>query len=132
MLPLSKSKTSLTVKRIALFTLYFLFFFLQESTEIVNEIDVIWLKKGTNQINSLFEVEHSTPIYSGLLRFNDFFLVTKEKKLKFNIVSNDERRSLFTKQINRPTFQVSGLGETCNFLEYKDVFGWFERTKSIK
>ena len=100
--------------------------------EIVNEIDVIWLKKGTNQINSLFEVEHSTPIYSGLLRFNDFFLVTKEKKLKFNIVSNDERRSLFTKQINRPTFQVSGLGETCNFLEYKDVFGWFERTKSIK
>lgn len=100
--------------------------------EIVNEIDVIWLKKGTNQINSLFEVEHSTPIYSGLLRFNDFYLTTKEKNLKFSIVSNNGRRALFTKQINRPTFQASGLGEFCNFLEYKDVFGWFERAKLHK
>ncbi len=100
--------------------------------DIVNEIDVIWLKRGANEIKSLFEIEHSTPIYSGLLRFNDFHLIARKNETKFSIVSNDARKSLFTKQINRPTFQISGLSELCNFLEYRDVFGWYKRMQSKK
>ena len=95
--------------------------------KVIKEIDVIWLKRGSSEIRALFEVEHSTPIYSGLLRFNDLHLSEPTIKPRYNIVSNTSRKSLFLKQINRPTFKVSGLIEICNFLEYKDVYRWYTR-----
>ncbi len=94
---------------------------------VVREVDIIWLKRGASDLSSMFEVEHSTPIYSGLLRFNDLHLIEPGLKPQFSIVSNDLRKNLFLRQINRPTFKRSGLSELCNFLEYKDVFGWFNR-----
>jgi hypothetical protein len=101
--------------------------------EIIREIDVMWLKRGSTELTAIFEVEHSTPIYSGLLRFNDLHLMEPNLKPKYNIVSNDLRRALFLRQINRPTFKTSGLSELCNFLEYKDIYGWFNRIlKTIK
>ena len=99
----------------------------EKVSHILSEIDVIWLRRGGNEVKGLFEVEHSTPIYSGLLRFNDIHLITPNLKARFSIVANNERRSLFVKQLNRPTFQASGLGEICTFLEYSDVFNWHRR-----
>lgn len=96
--------------------------------EVIKQVDVLWLKRGSSELSAMFEVEHSTTIYSGLLRFNDLHLIEPNLKPKFSIVSNDLRRALFLRQINRPTFKMSGLSELCNFLEYKDVFGWFNRT----
>lgn len=96
-------------------------------SSIVKQIDVIWLKPGTSDLQAMFEVEHSTPIYSGLLRFNDLHLIESNLQPRFSIVSNTARRSLYFRQTNRPTFKISGLSELCNFLEYKDVFGWFKR-----
>ncbi|MGA7192386.1 MAG: hypothetical protein WBW94_02065 [Anaerolineales bacterium] len=98
--------------------------------DILQEIDVIWLERGANKIRALYEVEHSTPIYSGLLRFNDVHLVAPTLKPRFSIVSNDVRRSLFIRQIKRPTFQASGLSELCTFFEYVNVVGWFNRVNS--
>lgn len=95
---------------------------------IVKQVDVLWLRRGSSDLSAMFEVEHSTSIYSGLLRFNDLHLVEPNLKPKFSIVSNDIRRALFLRQINRPTFKVSGLSDLCSFLEYKDVFGWYRRT----
>lgn len=97
--------------------------------EIVKEVDVAWLQKGSTELRAIFEVEHSTPISSGLLRFNDLHLIEPHLKPKFSIVSNDARRALFLRQVNRPTFKMSGLSDICNFLEYKDVYSWFNRTK---
>jgi len=97
---------------------------------ILQEVDVLWLHKGSSQLRALFEVEHSTPIYSGLLRFNDIHLVVPGLRPRFSIVSNDARRSLFVRQLRRPTFQVSGLSELCTFLEYTNVFGWHKRVQS--
>lgn len=94
---------------------------------ILQEVDVIWFQRGSSDVSALFEVEHSTPIYSGLLRFNDVHLVTPTAISRFTIVSNDTRRSLFVRQVNRPTFRTSGLSELCTFLEYADVFGWHRR-----
>ena len=99
-------------------------------SKILQEIDVIWIERGSNNLKSLFEVEHSTPIYSGLLRFNDILLLYPYLNPRFSIVSNDTRKSLFVKQLNRPTFQRSKLSELCNFLEYVNVYGWFERLRS--
>lgn len=100
-----------------------------EIHDVIKEIDIIWLKRGSSEFSAMFEIEHSTPIYSGLLRFNDLHLIEPNLNLKYSIVSNDLRRSLYLRQINRPTFRMSGLSEICNFLEYKDVFGWFNRIR---
>jgi len=98
-------------------------------SSILQEVDVIWIQKGSSEPRALFEVEHSTPIYSGLLRFNDIHLVAPGLRPRFSIVANDTRRALFVRQLNRPTFRVSGLSELCTFLEYVNVFGWYNRIK---
>ncbi|MFC1475849.1 hypothetical protein ACFLQW_02465 [Candidatus Zixiibacteriota bacterium] len=96
---------------------------------VLKEVDVIWIQRGSSILRAIFEVEHSTPIYSGLLRFNDLHLVEPNLKLKYSIVANYMRRSLFLRQINRPTFKMSGLGDVCSFMEYRDVYSWFNRMK---
>jgi len=93
---------------------------------ILAEIDVIWAAGGRDTVEGLYEVEHSTPVYSGLLRFNDA-LLTDPKISRFSIVSNDTRRDLFSRQLFRPTFKKSGLAELCSFLEYANVFEWHQR-----
>ena len=95
--------------------------------EILSEVDIIWVERGREAVAALFEVEHSTPIYSGLLRFNDI-LLTQPKLTRFSIVSNDSRRALFVRQLRRPTFVRSGLSEVTNFLEYANVADWHART----
>jgi len=95
---------------------------------LLDAVDAMWLRRGSNELVALYEVEHSTPIYSGLLRLNDIRLtLTYEPRLA--IVSNDVRRSVFMKQLRRPTFQRSGLTEKCTFLEYREVFEWYRRAK---
>jgi len=98
----------------------------KEVGSILSEIDVIWIAGGRNKIEGLFEVEHTTSIYSGLLRFNDV-LLTDPKVTRFSIVSNDSRRSIFSRQLFRPTFRRSGLAELTSFLEYANVFDWHAR-----
>jgi hypothetical protein len=97
---------------------------------ILQEVDVIWIRRGSSELRALFEVEHSTPIYSGLLRFNDIHLMAPGLRPGFSIVANDARRSLFVRQLSRPTFQMSGLGKLCTFLEYASVFNWHSRIKA--
>jgi len=98
--------------------------------DILQEVDVIWIQRGSSELRALFEVEHSTPIYSGLLRFNDIHLVAPSLYPRFSVVANDARRSLFVRQLNRPTFQMSGLSKLCTFLEYINVFGWYNRIRA--
>ena len=102
-----------------------------EVRPILQEVDVIWVGRGSCNVSALFEVEHSTPIYSGLLRFNDVHLIAPRLGARFSVVANEERRDLFVRQLRRPTFRVSGLSEMCNFLEYVDVFGWHRRMMEL-
>lgn len=95
--------------------------------EIAEEIDVIWLRRGGDIPVAFYEVEHSTPVYSGLLRFNDVYLTIPRASMRFGIVSNDQRRALFVRQVNRPTFSASRLRELCTFFEYRNVFDWHMR-----
>jgi hypothetical protein len=93
---------------------------------ILSCIDVVWVARGGEAIEGLFEVEHSTTVYSGLLRFNDV-LLTDPKVSRFSIVSNETRRALFSRQLFRPTFRKSGLSELTSFLEYSNVLDWHRR-----
>jgi len=94
---------------------------------ILSEIDILWIERGAGKLRALFEVEHSTPIYSGLLRFNDVHLTVANMQATYNIVSNGARRSLFVNQLRRPTFQASGLDSCCTFMNYYNVYTWHKR-----
>lgn len=93
---------------------------------VVREIDVVWMARGANTPVSLYEVEHSTPIYSGLLRMNDVHLSLAEPP-RFTIVADDTRRSVFARNLRRPTFQASGLDKLCGFMTNAEVFRWHQR-----
>lgn len=91
-------------------------------------LDVIWLARGSGEPRALFEVEHSTSMYSGLLRLNDIhLLLDRRRDVRFTIVAEETRRSEYARQLNRPTFQASSLSETCSFLDYSNVFHWHKR-----
>jgi hypothetical protein len=107
-------------------------FGLDRVRDILAEIDVMWIERGAGRLHSLFEVEHSTPVYSGLLRFNDVLLVSPRLGARFAVVSNDKRRSLFTRQLSRPTFKASRLDEYCTFMEYASVYTWYQRLRQSK
>ncbi len=94
---------------------------------IVEEIDVVWIDRSTGGVVGAYEVEHTTPIYSGLLRFNDLWLESKRSQALFTIVADQDRRSVFVRQLQRPTFKKSGLSEKCSFLDYEDVHRWHDR-----
>ena len=95
---------------------------------ILSEIDVVWITRGANSIEALYEVEHSTPVYSGLLRLNDLLLAAPSIS-RFHIVSNETRRDLFCRQLSRPTFRASGLSGLVSFLEYSSVLEWHDRLR---
>jgi hypothetical protein len=86
---------------------------------IAKSIDVIWFKKRMAQPIYFFEIEHTSAMYSGLLRLND--VKTGYQILQARIVGPKERRSLFESQIQRQTFADSELSEVCQFLSYEEV-----------
>lgn len=94
----------------------------KEIDQIISEIDVIWFDNG--KPISFYEVEHSTPIYSGLLRFNDV-LLTVAGVNNFNIIADNEREGKFGREINRPTFKQSKLIDKVTFLDYENVYTWY-------
>jgi hypothetical protein len=100
--------------------------------EVLREVDVVWLQRGTSQIQALYEVEHTTPIYSALLRYNDVHLDYPALRPQYVVVADQSRRSLFTKQVSRPTFRYSGLDKECTFLEYGDAYRWYLKTAASR
>src|SRR5262245_39207763 len=79
---------------------------------------------GTPKSPDKTEIRSRTPCC--LLRFNDL-LLTNPRLTRFYVVSNDARRSLFSRQVFRPTFRRSGLCEIASFLEYANVWDWHSR-----
>lgn len=101
-----------------------------KTLSIAKFVDVIWFKKNTANPVRFFEIEHSTSIYSGLLRLNDIiidFPITKA-----TIIIPKSRIKLFEGQIARRTFDLSGLYEVCEYLTYKDTEKWFTATEVSK
>ena len=84
-------------------------------------IDVLWL--DGDAILAAFEVEHTTSIYSGLLRMSDLVSMQPNIKLDLYIVAPDERRSKVYEEINRPTFSKlkRPLPEICRFIPYSEL-----------
>jgi hypothetical protein len=98
------------------------------AADSLSYIDVLWIHPTRNLLAAGFEIEHSTPIYSGLLRFNDVHVDFKLPRA--GIVADAEREDAFLRQINRRTFRASGLSEVCLFYKYTDMYRWYLRLRS--
>ncbi|MCY4610527.1 MAG: EVE domain-containing protein [Gammaproteobacteria bacterium] len=94
-----------------------------ESTfQTIEQIDVIWLQGRS--IARAFEVEHTTAVYSGLLRMADLLALQQNINISLHIVAPDERREKVFQEIKRPTFSLLGGGPLygkCTFLSYDSI-----------
>jgi hypothetical protein len=92
---------------------------LDTQIKYVENIDVVW--KEEFRIDAAFEVENSTSIYSGLLRFADLAMVAPNTIYPMFIVAPGERRNRVREQLARPSFRRLGIHEKVRYLSYERV-----------
>ena len=88
----------------------------------VEQIDVLWLK-GRSMARA-FEVEHTTAIYSGLLRMADLLALQPNMDIRLHIVAPEDKRERVLREIRRPVFSLLDRGplyEQCSFLSYDSI-----------
>jgi predicted RNA-binding protein len=88
----------------------------------IEQIDVLWLKGRS--IRRAFEVEHTTSIYSGLLRMADLLALQPNMDIQLHIVAPESRRDKVFTEIRRPVFSLldrGPLSENCTYLSYDGV-----------
>ena len=89
--------------------------------ESVRLIDVIWIERDTNRVAAAFEVEHTTSIYSGIVRLLDLALGAADRAVHgLFLVAPDNRETDVRTQLRRPAFQgVARLN--VRFLPYSEL-----------
>jgi hypothetical protein len=88
----------------------------------IEQIDVLWIRK--NAVVRAFEVEHTTSVYSGLLRMADLLAMQPNMRIRFHIVAPAERREKVLREIRRPVFALFeevSLPEICTYLSYDSI-----------
>src|SRR5690242_14404394 len=93
-----------------------------KTLDIARQIDMLWLK-GRSMARA-FEVEHTTAIYSGLLRMADLLALQPNMQIKLRIVAPEDRREKVLREIKRPVFSLLEHGplyEKCTLLSYDAV-----------
>jgi len=89
--------------------------------DAVRLIDVIWLQPENGHAVAAFEVEHTTSIYSGIVRLLDLAYGNDLKACEgFFLVAPDDREGDVRQQIKRPAF--SRIGELgIRYLPYGEL-----------
>lgn len=91
-------------------------------SEAVRLIDVLWLERGGGRVAAGFEVEHTTSIYSGIVRLLDLALggSSQEATRHLFLVAPDDREEEVRQQLSRPAFQrISDL--QVRYLPYSEL-----------
>jgi type II restriction enzyme len=89
--------------------------------DAIRLIDVLWLERGTAKVVGAFEVEHTTSIYSGIVRLLDLALGSDLRSPNgLFLVAPDDREGEVRTQLARPAF--SRIGEfQVRFLPYGEL-----------
>lgn len=88
----------------------------------IERIDVLWLK-GRSIVRA-FEVEHTTSIYSGILRMADLMALQPNMEINLHIVAPEQRREKVFEEIRRPVFanmERGPLAKNCTYISYSSV-----------
>jgi predicted RNA-binding protein len=94
----------------------------ETTLKTIEQIDVLWLRRRS--IVRAFEVEHTTSIYSGLLRMADLLALQPNMNIKLHIVAPLERRDKVFQEIRRPVFSLleeAPLFDRCTYLSYDSL-----------
>jgi type II restriction enzyme len=91
----------------------------REVLNTIKLIDVLWFKKGTNQVIAAFEVEKSTSIYSGILRLTDLSYSMKNEEQVFYLVVPDNREKDVLMQLTRPAIKKANV--TMKYICFSDL-----------
>ena len=91
------------------------------AAEAISLIDVIWIEAKTGRVAAAFEVEHSTSIYSGIVRMLDLALGLPDQTAHaLFIVAPEAREKEVREQALRPAFsRVADL--QVRFISYGDL-----------
>ncbi len=89
---------------------------------LIEHIDVLWLRG--NRVEAAFEIEHTTSVYSGLLRMADLVTMHPNIMIRLYIVAPDSRRAKVLNELVRPTFDALDppLRNVCGFISYSRLF----------
>lgn len=74
------------------------------AVETIRLIDVLWVEPATGQVAAAFEVEHTTSIYSGIVRMLDLALGLGQASQSLFLVAPDAREADVREQLKRPAF----------------------------
>lgn len=93
----------------------------EATNKTIELIDVLWLRKDA--IIAAFEIEHTTSIYSGLLRMSDLISMQPNLRINLYIVAPDDRSDKVIAEVNRPTFARlnPSLPKICKFIPYSQL-----------
>ncbi len=90
-----------------------------DTASTIKLIDVLWYKKGTNNVIAAFEVEKSTSIYSGILRLTDLSYSITDGDEIFYLVVPDKREKDVCMQLCRPA--IKGLKTKIKYILFSDL-----------
>jgi hypothetical protein len=88
----------------------------------IEQIDVIWLR-GRSIVRA-FEVEHTTSVYSGILRMADLLALQPNMDIRLHIVAPLSKREKVFSEIRRPVFSLlekGPLADSCTYLSYDSL-----------
>lgn len=78
----------------------------QPGADAVRLIDVLWLSQPEMQVEAAFEVEHTTSIYSGIVRMLDLAYGSPDQAVRrLFLVAPDDREDQVREQLRRPAFR---------------------------
>ena len=91
------------------------------AADAIRLIDVLWVDQAAGSVAAAFEVEHTTSIYSGIVRMLDLALGIEDAAARnFFLVAPDERETDVRAQFARPAFsRVSELD--LRYLPYSEL-----------
>ncbi len=89
--------------------------------EAIAFIDVLWLEREAQRVVAAFEVEHTTSIYSGIVRLLDLALGAPEQAVRgLYLVAPDAREKDVRAQLQRPAFKHIGE-KGVRYLPYSEL-----------
>ncbi len=94
----------------------------ETTLKTIEQIDILWLKGRA--IKRAFEVEHTTSVYSGILRMADLLALQPNMDIQLHIVAPISRREKVFQELQRPVFSLldrGPLSEICTFLSYDSI-----------
>lgn len=75
------------------------------AADAIGLIDVLWFQRGPGTVAAAFEVEHTTSIYSGIVRMLDLAMSVPHASMsELYLVAPDARREDVRAQLRRPAF----------------------------